>query len=188
MLIERVQEGKNNQQQIRILSRTTWELSTHTSPWDQMHCIQGSGDNWLMPFTRLLSIIFERLWRSDRSPDDWGNANIAHIFKKDKRKIQKITSWSASLWFLGKWWRKSSWKKFQGTGRRRTASMDLPRVNHAWTTSLPSWKKKITDFVDKGRAVDFIYLDLSRAFDNVSPQYSCIDWDKQWGWVGNQTA
>lgn len=86
MLIERVQEGKNNQQQIRILSRTTWELSTHTSPWDQMHCIQGSGDNWLMPFTRLLSIIFERLWRSDRSPDDWGNANIAHIFKKGQKE------------------------------------------------------------------------------------------------------
>lgn len=49
MIIERVQEGKNNQQYIRIQSWSTWELLTHTSPGDQMGCIQGSGDNWLMP-------------------------------------------------------------------------------------------------------------------------------------------
>lgn len=47
MLIERVQEGKNNQQQIRIQSWSTWEFLTYVSPWDQMGCIQGSGDNWL---------------------------------------------------------------------------------------------------------------------------------------------
>lgn len=34
MLIERVQEGKNNQQQKRIQSWSTQELSIHTNPWD----------------------------------------------------------------------------------------------------------------------------------------------------------
>lgn len=33
---------------------------------------------------------------------------------------------------------------------------------------------KVTEFVGKGRAVDFMYFDSSRSFDNASPQYSCI--------------
>lgn len=34
--------------------------------------------------------------------------------------------------------------------------------------------KEITEFVGKGRAVDFMNFDISRSFDDVSPQYSCI--------------
>lgn len=33
---------------------------------------------------------------------------------------------------------------------------------------------KMTEFMNKGRAVGVIYLNLSKAFDNCLPQYSCI--------------
>ena len=35
---------------------------------------------------RPLSIIFERLWQLGEVPDGWNRANIAPIFKKDKKE------------------------------------------------------------------------------------------------------
>lgn len=67
--------------------------------------------------TRLLYVIFERLWRSEETPKDWRKANGVVIIRKD-RKNQETTAQLVSPQSLGKPWSKSSWRMLLGTGRR----------------------------------------------------------------------
>ena len=57
----------------------------------------------------LLSIVFEKLWRSGDIPEDWKKANVTPIYKKASRRLQVIISPSVLLQSLGKLCNKSSW-------------------------------------------------------------------------------
>jgi len=45
---------------------------------------------------KLLSIMFERSWRSREVPTDWRRDSITPFLKREKRKIRGTTSQSAS--------------------------------------------------------------------------------------------
>jgi len=69
-------------------------------------------------------------------------------------------------------------------------------------TNLMSFCEKVTHLVDEGKAVDFVYLEINKAFDTVSHSISleklaahCLDghilyWMKHWlvGWTGPKSC
>jgi len=117
---------------------------------------------------KLLSIIFERRWRTGEVPEDWRKASVTPVFKRGK---QEDPGWSASPPSLERWWSSSSWRsslsKWRKTRLSGVVNMESSR-GKSCLTNLIAFCNGMTGWVDVGRAVDVVYLDFSKAFDTVS--------------------
>ncbi|GAB0179180.1 mitochondrial enolase superfamily member 1 [Grus japonensis] len=119
---------------------------------------------------RLLSIIFERSWRSGEVPEDWRKDNVTPVFKKGKEEDPgnyrpvSLTSIPAKMMeqlILGVI-NKLMEEKVMESGQHRFSK------GKSCLTNLIAFYGGMTSWVDEGRAVDVVYLDFSKAFDTVS--------------------
>jgi len=118
-----------------------------------------------------LSIIFERSWRTGEVPEDWRKANVTPIFKKGKKedpgnyRLLSLTS------ILGKVMEQLILDVIINQVEEKKV---IRSSQHGFTkaksclTNLIAFYDGMTGWVDEGRAVDVVYLDLSKAFVTVS--------------------
>ncbi|CAM5140370.1 unnamed protein product [Natator depressus] len=115
-----------------------------------------------------LARIFNESVNSGVVPYDWTIANIVPIFKKGGKKgnYRPISLTSVVCKVLEKILKAKVVKDIEVNGK-------WDKIQHGFTkgrscqTNLISFFEKVTDFLDKGNAVDLIYLDFSKAFDTV---------------------
>ncbi|CAM5091881.1 unnamed protein product [Eretmochelys imbricata] len=114
--------------------------------------------------------IFNESVNSGIVPYDWRIANIVPIFKKRKKSdpdnYRPVSLTSVVCKVLEKILKEKVVKDIEVNGK-------WDKIQHGFTkgrfcqTNLISFFEKVTDFLDKGNAVDLIYLDFSKAFDTV---------------------
>ncbi|KAK4815431.1 hypothetical protein QYF61_002646 [Mycteria americana] len=121
--------------------------------------------------TKPLSIIYQQSWLTGEVPADWRLANVTPIFKEGRKedlgnyrpvsltsvpgKLMEQIILSAITWHV---------ENNQGV----KPSQHGFRKGRSCLTNLISFYDKVTCLVDEGKAVDFVYLDFSKAFDTVS--------------------
>ncbi|CAM4638570.1 unnamed protein product, partial [Lepidochelys kempii] len=101
---------------------------------------------------------------------DWRIANIVSIFKKGKKSdlgnYRPVSLTFVACKVLEKILKEKVVKDIEVNGK-------WDKIQHGFTkgrscqTNLISFFEKVTDFLDKGNAVDLIYLDFSKAFDTM---------------------
>uniref|UniRef100_A0A452GZ21 Reverse transcriptase domain-containing protein n=1 Tax=Gopherus agassizii TaxID=38772 RepID=A0A452GZ21_9SAUR len=114
--------------------------------------------------------IFKQSVNSGVVPYDWRIANVVPIFKKgnksDPGNYRPVSLTSVVCKVLEKILREKVVKDIEVNG-------NWDELQHGFTkgrscqTNLISFFEKVTDYLDKGNAVDIIYLDFSKAFDTV---------------------
>ncbi|KAK4825198.1 hypothetical protein QYF61_025126 [Mycteria americana] len=123
------------------------------------------------PHTKPLSILYEQSWLTGEVPDDWRLANVTPVFKKGRKedsgnyrpvsltlvpgKIMELITLSAIMWHV------------QDNQVIRPSQHGFMK-GRSCLTNLISFYDKVTRLVDEGKAVDVVYLDVSKAFDTVS--------------------
>ena len=115
-----------------------------------------------------LFIIFEKSWQSGEVPNDWKRGNVSPIFKmEDPGNYRPASVFSVP----GKI---TEWVLLESLLRQVENKELIDVSQHGFTkgksclTNLVAFNYEITGLVDKGRATDVIYLDLSKTFDTVS--------------------
>ncbi|PKU44177.1 rna-directed dna polymerase from mobile element jockey- hypothetical protein [Limosa lapponica baueri] len=109
----------------------------------------------------LLSIIFERSWRTGKVPEDWRKANAIPVFKKGKKedpgnyRLVSLTSIPGKM----------REQLVLGITSKHTEEKKTIRSSQHGLTKR---KSCLTGWIDEGRAVDVVCLDFSKAFDTVS--------------------
>ncbi|CAM5086159.1 unnamed protein product [Eretmochelys imbricata] len=117
-----------------------------------------------------LARIFNESVNSGVVPYDWRIANIVPIFKKGKKsdpgnyRPVSLTSVVCKVW--EKILKEKVVKDIEVNGKWDKIQHGLTK-GRSCQTNLISFFEKVTDFLDKGNAVDLIYLDFSKAFDTV---------------------
>uniref|UniRef100_A0A8C3FC47 Reverse transcriptase domain-containing protein n=1 Tax=Chrysemys picta bellii TaxID=8478 RepID=A0A8C3FC47_CHRPI len=125
---------------------------------------------------------------------DWRIANVVPIFKKGKKSdpgnYRPVSLTSVVCKVLEKILKEKVVKDLEVNG-------NSDKLQHGFTkgrscqTNLISFFEKVTDLLDKGNAVDLIYLDFSKAFDTVPHEQLLVKLEKmgldmkiQW-WIRN---
>ncbi|KAK4815290.1 hypothetical protein QYF61_026195 [Mycteria americana] len=115
--------------------------------------------------------IHPRSWLTGEVPADWRLANVTPIFKKgwkeDPGNYRSVSLTSV----LGKLMEQiilSAITWHVGNNQGIKPSQHGFRKGRSCLTNLISFYDKVTRLVDKGKAVDVVYLDFSKAFDTVS--------------------
>ncbi|GAB0176007.1 mitochondrial enolase superfamily member 1 [Grus japonensis] len=120
---------------------------------------------------RLLSIIFERPWRTGEVPEDWRKANVTPVFKKGKKEdagnyrpvsLTSIPGKVMEQLILGVINKHVEEKKVIRGGQHGFIN------GKSCLTNLIAFYDGMTGWVVERRAVDVVYLDFSKAFDTVS--------------------
>ncbi|GAB0203076.1 mitochondrial enolase superfamily member 1 [Grus japonensis] len=114
-----------------------------------------------------LSIIFERSWRSGESPENWRKAIVTPVFKKgrkeDPRNFRPVSLTSIPG--------KVMEQLILGIISKHVEEKNvIGSDQHGFTKGKSCLTNLIAfyDWVDEGRAVNVVYLDVSKAFDTVS--------------------
>ncbi|PKU40459.1 rna-directed dna polymerase from mobile element jockey- hypothetical protein [Limosa lapponica baueri] len=119
----------------------------------------------------LLSIIFERSWRTGKVPEDWRKANVIPVFKKGKKKdpgnyrpvsLTSIPGKVMERLILGAILEHMEEKK-----AIRSSQHGFTKGKSCQTNLIASYDG-MTGWMDEKRAGDVVYLDFSKAFDTVS--------------------
>ncbi|PKU46621.1 rna-directed dna polymerase from mobile element jockey- hypothetical protein [Limosa lapponica baueri] len=117
-----------------------------------------------------LSIIFDRSWRTGEVPEDWRKANVIPVFKKGKKedlgnyRLVSLTSIPGKM---------MEQLVLDIISKHMEEKKTIRSSQHGFTkgksclTKLIAFSDGMTDWIDKGRAVDVVYLDFSKASDTV---------------------
>ncbi|KAK4814369.1 hypothetical protein QYF61_017782 [Mycteria americana] len=100
--------------------------------------------------TKPLSIIYQQSWLTGEVPVDWRLANVTPIYKKGQQEDP------------------GNYRPDLEDNQVIKPSQHGFRKGRSCLTNLISFYNKVTRLVDEGKAVDVVYLDLSKAFDTVS--------------------
>uniref|UniRef100_A0A8C3HAP4 Reverse transcriptase domain-containing protein n=1 Tax=Chrysemys picta bellii TaxID=8478 RepID=A0A8C3HAP4_CHRPI len=114
-------------------------------------------------------------------PFDWRIANVVPIFKKGKKSdpgnYRPVSLTSVICKVLEKILKEKVVKDLEVNG-------NWDKLQHGFTkgrscqTNLISFFEKVTDFLDKGNAVDLIYLNFSKVFDTVPHEEFLVKLEK----------
>jgi len=119
---------------------------------------------------QLLSIIFERSWRTGEVPEDWRKANVTLIFKKGKKEAPGNHRLVSLTSIPGKMMEQLILEVIIKQVEEKKvirSSQDGFTKGISSLTNLIAFYDGMTGWVDEGRAVDVFYLDFSKAFDTV---------------------
>jgi len=118
--------------------------------------------------SELLSIIFERSWRTGEVPEDWRKASVTPVFKKDEKEDPENYSLVSLTSILGKMMEQLILdvivKQVEEKKVIRSSQHGFPK-RKSCLTNLIAFYDGMTVWVDDGRPVDVVYLDFSKAFD-----------------------
>uniref|UniRef100_A0A8C3IEJ8 Reverse transcriptase domain-containing protein n=1 Tax=Chrysemys picta bellii TaxID=8478 RepID=A0A8C3IEJ8_CHRPI len=128
-----------------------------------------------------LATIFNESVNSGVVPLDWRIANVVPIFKKGKKSdsgnYRPVSLTSVVCKVLEKILKEKVVEDLEVNG-------NCDKLQHGFTkgrscqTNLISFFEKVTDLLDKGNAVDLIYLDFSKAFDTVPHEELLVKLEK----------
>ncbi|XP_075779238.1 uncharacterized protein LOC142827520 [Pelodiscus sinensis] len=118
-----------------------------------------------------LAMIFEKSWQTGEIPEDWKRANIVPIYKKGNKNnpgnYRPVSLTSVPGKIMEQVIKEIICKHLEGNKVIGNSQHGFVK-NKSCQTNLIAFFDKITSLVDKGEAVDVIYLDFSKAFDTVS--------------------
>ncbi|KAJ7405403.1 RNA-directed DNA polymerase from mobile element jockey-like protein [Pitangus sulphuratus] len=125
----------------------------------------------LEELTKLLSIIYQQSWLTGEVPGNWKLANVTPIYRKSwKEDLGNYTPVSLTS-VPGKVMEQiilSANTQHLQDGQGIRPSQHGFRRGRSCLTNLISFYDQVTPLVDKGKAVDVVYLDFSKAFDTIS--------------------
>ncbi|GAB0185701.1 mitochondrial enolase superfamily member 1 [Grus japonensis] len=121
--------------------------------------------------TNTLSIIYQHSWLTREVSVDWRLANVMPVYKKGQKedpgnyrpvsltllpgKVMEQVILSAIMWHVQ-------------DNQVIRPSQHWFMKGRSYLTNLMSFYDKVTRLVDEGKAVAVVYLDFSKAFDNIS--------------------
>uniref|UniRef100_K7EX79 Reverse transcriptase domain-containing protein n=1 Tax=Pelodiscus sinensis TaxID=13735 RepID=K7EX79_PELSI len=118
-----------------------------------------------------LAIIFGKSWEIGEIPEDWKRANIVPIYKKGNKnnpgKYRPVSLTSVPGKIMEQVIKEIFCKHLE-SGKVIGNSQHGFVKNKSCQTNLIAFFNRIMSLVDKGEAVDVVYLDFSKAFDMVS--------------------
>jgi len=112
-----------------------------------------------------LSIIYQQSWLTAEVPDDWRITNVTLIYKKGRKEDPGNYKPVSLTSVLG--------KIMEGITKHLKDNQGIRPSQHGFMkgrsclTNLVSSYDQVTCLVDKGKAVDVVYLDFSKTFDTV---------------------
>ena len=117
-----------------------------------------------------LFIIFLKSWETGKVPEDRRRANVVPIFKKGKREEPgnyKPVSMKSIPGKIQEYIVKQSLCKHLENNAVLTRRQHGFVKNKSCQTNWISFFDKVTSQIDRGNAIDVVYLDFSKAFDKV---------------------
>ena len=118
-----------------------------------------------------LSVIFDRSWRTEEVPEDRRTANVTPVFGKGKKEDPGNSRPLSLTSVPGKVMEQLVLDTISKQLEEKKVIRNNQHVfvkGKSRSTNLVVFSDSITSWVDRGRAVDVIYLDFSKAFDTVS--------------------
>jgi len=116
------------------------------------------------------SIIYHQSWLTGEVPDDWRIANIRPIYKKGRKEDPGNYRPVSLTSMPGKIMERFILSALTGHVKDNQGirpSQHGFMKGRSCLTNLISFYDQVTRLVDEGKAVDVVYLDFSKAFDNV---------------------
>ncbi|NWT77802.1 LIN1 transcriptase, partial [Lanius ludovicianus] len=118
-----------------------------------------------------LSIIYQETWPIGKVPDDQKLANVTPVYKKGRKEdpgnYRPVSLTSVPGKVMEQFILSAIMQHLQDGQGIRTSQQGFTK-GRSCLTNLISFYDQVTHLVDAGKAVDFVYLDFSKAFDTVS--------------------
>jgi len=117
-----------------------------------------------------LSITHQQSWLTGEVPDDWSIASVTPIYKKDQKEdpgnYQLVSLTSVPGKIMERFILSALTRHVKDNQRIRPSHHRFMK-GRSCLTNMISFYDQVTRPVDEGKAVDIIYLDVSKAFDTV---------------------